>query len=60
LLRIIKIQLQFTKESNKQGVTRKRTLELLIPLLSTKIIALKFKLNGKNSLELYHGEKFTI
>lgn len=38
---------------NKQGISRKRKRELPIPLLPTRIVALEFKPDSKNTLELY-------
>lgn len=38
---------------NREGVAFKRTVKLPIPLLPTRIVALEFKPNSKNTLELY-------
>lgn len=38
---------------NREGVSFKRTVKLPIPLLPTRIVALEFKPNSKNTLELY-------
>lgn len=38
---------------NKQGNSRKRSIELLISALPTRIISLEYKPGSKNTLELY-------